>query len=307
MSSSSTGRGTPPEVRPASAVEDDRRERDQYRREVLAGQFEAVQHDADALFGLVSQAMAEAFIEEAVRFALHLHTIDPDRERATVMLAIAECERGKPAEARQLLEAYRDAHGATPSILTNLAKAQAAQGDRREAEATLWQSLELDPNQPLAFNWWLALGQEAGGDTLNTMMRRLAAVPGAWRATLWLARRVLETASVHVALPLYRSAAASGPQLDGGALVQISGDLGKAGMIDEAYRLVAPLYDPRRHGTAAGLNLVVTCIALGFRSAGLRLLDQVAALTGAQPDPYQTTLRDRLTAMTGDREPPTLP
>ena len=69
--------------------------------------------------------------------------------------SIVYLQSARPAQAEQVFTTYLNKHGEDGVVLTNLAKAQAAQGRDGEAEQTLWHALELDPNQK-----WSSIGNE---------------------------------------------------------------------------------------------------------------------------------------------------
>jgi Flp pilus assembly protein TadD len=68
--------------------------RDEYIRKVLPKQFQDVQDDANRLYSTIVISLQDGFFAECVLPAQRLLKIDPDRERATVVLAIAQMRSG---------------------------------------------------------------------------------------------------------------------------------------------------------------------------------------------------------------------
>jgi tetratricopeptide (TPR) repeat protein len=158
-------------------------------------------------------------------------------------------------------------------VLSNLAKVHAERKDTARVMELLRRAIDLDPNQDNGLLWWVALHREQGGDAAaQSALRAAADRPGAWRPQLWLAREHLKRGEVDAAVSLYQhvlARAAGTPDV----LMMISGDLGNAGQLDPLVRLVAPVYDPEKHGPHAGFNLIEA-----FKQ--LRRFDEARAVLG---------------------------
>ena len=63
---------------------------------------------------------------------------------------------------------------------------------------------------------------------------------------------------------------------DGDVLQAISGDLGSSGHFGPIVQLIAPLYDPQRHGPGAGVNLLQAYLALGDPEGADHVRDRLA-------------------------------
>ncbi len=73
------------------------------------------------------------------------------------------------------------------------------------ADDTMWRALELELNLDNGLAWYLATRQERGGEVGRMeALRRVAALPGSWRAQLWLGRAALEAGDLEGAVTLYR-------------------------------------------------------------------------------------------------------
>jgi hypothetical protein len=97
------------------------------------------------------------------------------------------------------------------------------------------------------------------------------------RSQLIAARERIEARDLAGALAIYEAVL-----LDHGddpeVLSTLSGDLGSTGHIAELIQLVAPLYDPEKHGAAAGLNLLQAYLAAGSTDSAQHMLDLLEGL-----------------------------
>jgi hypothetical protein len=126
--------------------------------------------------------------------------------------------------------------------------------------------------------WWASIKQEREGEAGYVAgLRTVAALPGSWRAQLWLARYHLEHNNVAAARALYDEVLAGG-RYDGSSLMMISGDLGRNGEITLLVELIAPVYDEHRHDPMAGINLLRAYQELGNPDEGEKLLSRMYAL-----------------------------
>ncbi len=96
----------------------------------------------DQLYGLILNSLNDGFVAEVTEAAEHLYAIDTVPARGACMWSILLMQANRLDEARQILEKYVADHGAEASVLLNLAKVYAGQGDQERADSTLWQSLE---------------------------------------------------------------------------------------------------------------------------------------------------------------------
>jgi hypothetical protein len=99
---------------------------------------------------------------------------------------------------------------------------------------------------------------------------RVAGLPGSWRAQLWLARAALKARQLSRALTYYRESLSRVTKpVPVDMLMQISGDLGRAGHLPELLAITEPLFDPTFHGLQVGNNLIKAHFDLGQFEASL--------------------------------------
>lgn len=262
--------------------------KDQWRTSVLPGTIKSQWNNPDQLYGTIISALNDGFVTDVLGAAEQLHRIESNSSRSACIYGIVLMENNRLDEAERVLRSFLEEHGEDGVVLTNLAKVYADRGDIQLAEDTLWHALEVDPNQDNGLAWYDALhrersGEEAGLDAL----RRIAALPGSWRAQVWLARGALRSQDLEQALGYYReSLSRAGKDIPADLLMQVSGDLGNNGQLAELLELTEPYFVPEHHGLQVGNNLIKAHIELGHLDAARRVLDQLYALK--RPDWRET-------------------
>jgi tetratricopeptide (TPR) repeat protein len=246
---------------------------------VLLGHIKKEWNNPDALAGVLIQAFNDGFFIESEEAAKHLRTIDPNPSRGASLLGIVYLQTARPAEAERVFADYLKNNGEDGIVITNLAKAQAAQGRHAEAEETLWHALELDPNQDNGLGWYEAIHREQDGPAAGLeALRRIAAIPGSWRARLWLARSALEARDLDAALSLYRECLKlAGSPVPTDLLMQMSGDLGNHGHLSEILALAGPHFAVEIHGITVGNNLIKASIDTGHLDSALEIIRKLEA------------------------------
>jgi Tfp pilus assembly protein PilF len=249
---------------------------------------ESRRDDPDGLAPVISLALQHGCAADAVPYAEHLLRTDPVAARAATLLGIAYLQTGRLDDAERVLEDVLSEHGENASVLTSLAQVYSRRGDDERAEAALWRALQADPNQDTALYVSAAMHHERGGDAaVSELYRRAADLPGSWRPQLWLAREALGEGAVDAARELYDEALSrAGDLVPPDLLMQMSGDLGAAGHLEEIVRLVGPHFDPAVHGLAVGNNLVKAYHDLGRAGEARRVLDTLR--TQDRPDWRET-------------------
>jgi len=251
--------------------------RQQWRDNVLLGNLERERDKPDQLYNIIVGALRDGFGADVVPFAEHLRQIDPNPARGAILLGIVYVEVNRLDEAQAIFEELIARDGQDSILLTNLARVHSRRGDEAGAEALLWHALELDPNQENAFGWYTGLQAERGGaDAALAAYRRVAGLPGSWRARLWLAREALDGNDLAGAETIYAEAiGVAGHPVPADLLMQMSGDLGNHGHVGEILRLTGPHFDPAFHGIQAGNNLIKANLDLGRLEEARALLNRL--------------------------------
>ena len=94
--------------------------------------------------------------------------------------------------------------------MANLARAYAAPATTNAPGRFIWRALELEPNEETALNWMIGMASPRE-DAVLAAYTRAAALPGSWRAMLWLARYALERGDLAEATRLYEVALGAPP------------------------------------------------------------------------------------------------
>jgi tetratricopeptide (TPR) repeat protein len=252
--------------------------RDEWRDKVFLPNLQQKWNEASELYNLIVSGLNDGFAADLQSAAERLLEIDAIPERSHTILSIVLMKNGQLDAAEATLRAGMVKAGKTGTLLTNLAKVFSERGDQAQADETLWQAVQADPNQDNGLLWWAAIQRERGGEAgYLQALRTAAALPGSWRAKLWLARHHLENKEVDAARALYADVLASG-LFDGSSLMMISGDLGNNGHIPLVLELIGPAFDEHKHDPMAGLNLLRACQELGKVDEGEALLARMYAL-----------------------------
>jgi Tetratricopeptide repeat. len=252
----------------------------EWRTKVLPGTIKTNWNNPDQLYGVIFVALNDGFFADVLDAAKQLQRIDPDPTRAACVYGIVLMKNDRLNEAERVFRLHLEKHGEDGSILTNLAKVYSARNDHQKADEILWHALEVDPNQDNGMGWYFAIQREPDGEQAAwEALRRVAAIPGSWRAQLWLARLALENHKPEEAQAVYQDVLARVTKpVPTDLLMQMSGDLGNAGHLPEILQLVEPYFDAPAHGLTVGNNLIKAHLDLGHLDAARRILDQLYAL-----------------------------
>ena len=264
--------------------------RQQWREKVLPGSLTQHENNPEALYSTIFMALNDGFAEDILEATKRLMAIDPIPERSHTVRAIALMKTGDLDGAEATLSAFIEQHGATGSVLTNLAKIYAERGDPKRSEATLWEGLKLDPNQDNGLLWWAVIHRERDGEAgYLEAMRQAAHLDGSWRPQLWLARHCLEQKDLAGAKQYYDRILATAADQPG-VLMMVSGNLGKNGYVEAALELVAPRYDPEKHDPATGFNILQGYVETKNHVDGEKLLHRIASLDRPELIPWKQHL-----------------
>ena len=257
-------------------------DRSDWQDQLLPQLLEEAWDNADELYEHIVRGVEQGFAPSLVEAAQRLTRIDNDAERCAVTDAVVLMHANDLEGAEEALQSFVARHGRSAIVLSNLARVRYEKGDVAGAERLLREALDLDPNQNNGLDWWGALCSEIGGpEAYLGGLREIAALPGAWRPQIWIAQQLLCDGEIEEALDLYReilpAAAACGD-----ALMQITGDLGNAGLLPEMLDLTLPVYEPTQHGPYAGLNMARGLLELDRIDEARTLLDTLQGLQAPQ-------------------------
>lgn len=247
-----------------------------WRDSVLLGHIKKVWNDSEALYSVIVQSLNDGFAQEMVEPAEHLASMDPNPERGAVVLANVYRILHREMDSANTLREFIAKHGESGLALTNLAKVLPHKEERLDA---LWRGLDLDPNQDNAVEWCEAIYREDDGREAGIQaLQRMSAIPGSWRADLWLARLALEAKDLQRAEGHYKKALNNANMpLPADLLMQLSGDLGKAGFLEALLEWTQPHYSLEHHGLQVGNNLLKAYIDLGQLDRASGLLQRLYA------------------------------
>jgi tetratricopeptide (TPR) repeat protein len=254
--------------------------KEQWRTNVLPGTLKTNWNHPDKLYNLIVGSLNDGFFADVLTAAKHLYSIDPSRARGACIYGVVLIKNNRLDEAESVFRSHMERQGEDGYVLTNLAKVYAARNEPQKVVDTLWRALEIDPNQENGLAWYGSLySEKSGGRGWSQALVRVAALPGSWRAQIWLAREGLEAKSLETALAHYNQALSRiGDRVPPDVLMQISGDLGKHGYLKESIQLAEPRFVPEVHGLAVGNNLIKAHLDLGQLEDARKILDQLYGL-----------------------------
>lgn len=277
--------------------------RQAWRESVLLPSLQQKWTDPEALYPLLVSGLKDGFEADLLPATEQFFRIDGLSERSHCLLGIVLLKSGQLDAAESTLQQGIRRLGESGSLLTNLAKVYHARGEMARRDEILWKAINADPNQENGLLWWVSLQRELNGEAAYLQaLRAAAALPGSWRAQLWLARQHLENKEIDAALGLYTGLLSGGFD-HADALTMISGDLGKNGEIQSITKLVAPIYDEHKHGFPTGLNLLRAYLELGRVAEGQALLARMYALNLAPIKVYLDDFAQELEKARGQASP----
>ncbi len=250
-----------------------------WKDSVLLPKLKSCRNDPDELYHCLVSALTDGFAVDIVGAAERLAKIDHTPSRGAVILGIVYMQTDRLSDAERVLSDSLRFHGKNGVVMTNLAKVYSSQGKDAQALQLLWEALEQDPNQDNGFLWYVTeIREREGISAVTGAYRRIAALPGSWRAQVWLAREALEQKDIAAAIDFCKQAISRFPKpAPADALMQISGDLGNHGHLQEMLQVVEPVFEPSVHGLEVGNNLIKAHFDLGHHGEAQRILDQLYA------------------------------
>ncbi|MBL8753347.1 MAG: tetratricopeptide repeat protein [Planctomycetes bacterium] len=249
--------------------------RDEYRQKVLPDLLKQHANNPDQLAAVILQGLRDGLASDLVPSAIRLTVVDKDVERALSILAIVQRDAGELDSAERTLHELAQKRPNSPSSKVGLGMLAISRGQRDKAEELFWAALQMDCNHADAVHGWLQVRHQAVGDAgYRAEIEKVAALPSAWRAPLWLARHLAQTGDLDGATRIWRDVVANaGGEND--ALVMASGDLVQLQKHDLTAELIVPRFQPGRHHPHVGLALLHHYLQKQDDVAGAALLHQM--------------------------------
>jgi tetratricopeptide (TPR) repeat protein len=249
--------------------------REEYRLKILPDLLKAHGNNPDQLTAVIMQALRDGLASEVLPAANRLTVVDKDPERALSVLAVVQRDAGELDSAAATLEELLQKRPQSAAARVGLGMLADAHGDQAKAESLLWEALQLDANHADAVHGWLQLRHRSVGDAgYRAELDKVAALPNAWRAQLWLARHQAQNGEVDAASSLWREVIArAGNESD--ALVMVSADLVQLQRHELVQELIVPRFQPGRHHPHVGLALLHHYLQQKNEVAGAALLHQM--------------------------------
>ncbi|MDS0524588.1 hypothetical protein NNC19_02785 [Clostridium sp. SHJSY1] len=227
----------------------------QWKNEILPNLLNEHWNDANYLYNDIMHSIEDGFQNEVKAAAEHLKEIDEIKERGYTILAITYMKCNLYDEARKVLNDYIYQFGKTGIILTNLAKVYYAKNDKRYLD-TLWEALNLDPNQSNGVLWYATTFRDSEGtEGYINALNKISVIEGSWFPQILIAKEHLTKRNWDQAKKIYESILENYKDKDE-VLITISGDLGQAGYIEEMIKIISPIYELGKYTPGTGLNLL---------------------------------------------------
>ena len=265
-----------------------------YGEKILPEQIKKVWNNPDNLYSLIATSLADGFNKELIDAGQRLILIDKDTSRAYTAMGVIYLKSNQLDNAEQTLLKGIKVCSSKAYLKANLAKVYAAKGLTEKSYNTLWESIELDPNQDNALIWIGAIHKEKGGrEEYLRIMRKISEIPSSWRAQLWIARDNLDNKENEKAIKIYQTIL---PKVtnEPDAMMMISGDLGKHGLNSEVMTMIYPLYDLKKQDYRTGLNIIAACIDSKNKTIGFKVLNEIKALNRYDLTAYIAQLENLL-------------
>ncbi|MEO6596990.1 MAG: hypothetical protein ABIP94_19765 [Planctomycetota bacterium] len=264
--------------------------RDEYRKTVLPELIKAHGSDPERLTAVILQGVRDGLANEMLAAANRLTVIDKDVDRALSVLGVVQRDAGELDAAEATMQELMQKRPDSPNAHVGLAMLADKRGDVARGEELLWQALQKDCNHADAVHGYLQLRHRiVGDDGYRKEIEKVAALPGSWRAQLWLARHLLQHSETEQAAAIYGDVLGrAGTESD--ALVMASGDLVQGQHHALVEELIAKRFQPGRHHPHTGLALLHHYLQKQDHVAGAALLHQMhlhyGHMVGEQLQPF---------------------
>lgn len=249
--------------------------REEYRSKVLPDLLKAHGANPEQLVAVILQALRDGLAAEVLPAAIRLTVVDKDVERALSVLAVVQRDAGELDSAERTLAELQQKRPTSPAARVGLGMLAAQRGDTAKAETLLWEALQMDSNHADAVHGYLQLRHRAVGEAgYRAEIEKVAALPSAWRAPLWLARHLVQNGEAEAATAIYRDVLERAGQ-EHDALVMASTDLVQQQRHALVQELIVPRFLPGRNHPHVGLALLHHYLQTQDHVAGAALLHQM--------------------------------
>lgn len=238
--------------------------RSEWLEKVLVPTLEEAKEDLERLYGVIVAALTDGYAADVLPYAHFLADRDPSPARGAALVGAVHLAMNAVDDAERVLEASLARDGRDALVLANLARVFEARGDDERVGTLLWEALTLDPNHGFTFGWFVDRARQKGGPEGTRMAcETVAALPGSWRARLVRAGYSLAHGRFDEAATYHAEALALAPDpIPSDLLLQLSGDLGKAGQFETLVTLVRPRFRTDLHDFFVGANLMKAYLGL---------------------------------------------
>lgn len=249
--------------------------REEYRTKVLPDLLKTHANQPEQLVAVILQAVRDGLAADVLPAANRLTVVDKEVERSLSVLALVQRELREFDSAEATLKELRQKRPDSIAAMVGLGMVADSRGDAGKAEEWLWNAMQKDGNHPDAVHGWLQLRHRAVGDAgYEVELRKAVALPGAWRAPLWLARQAVQTGRNDEAVAIFRDVLErAGNHSD--AQVMAAVDLLQMKRHDLIDELLVPRFQPGRHHPHVGLALLHHYLQQEKEVAGAELLHQM--------------------------------
>ena len=230
---------------------------EQYRKQALPEMIKASDTDPDRLTAVIMQAVRDGCADDVIAAANRLTVIDKKNiERALTVLAVVQRDCGDLDLAEGTLKELLQRKPGSAAAYVGLGMLQERQGNLEQCEQLLWQALQLDCNHPDAVHGYLQTRHRSvGDDGYPAEIEKVMALPGSWRAQLWMARLQLTRDNEAGAAAIYREVL-SQEQVEGDALLMACADLVQRQKHDLIDELVVKRFVPGQHHPHIGAAIL---------------------------------------------------
>lgn len=231
--------------------------RDEYQAKVLPDLIKASNDDPERLTAVVMQAVRDGFAEQVIAAANRLTVIDKNNlERALSVLAVVQRDSNELDLAESTLNELLQRKPGSPAAYVGLGMLQERRGNLEQCEELLWKALEQDCNHPDAVHGYLQTRHKQVGDEgYPAEIEKVMALPGSWRAQLWMARLHMTREEFDPAATIYREVLGL-EEVQSDALLMASVDLVQREKHDLIEELIAPRFAPGQHHPHIGMALL---------------------------------------------------